>query len=107
MTVKSSPVRSLVRLVSCTGHAYAADGQRLAVVRPKRPAVALAVAQVALRSQDRAMLSDLPGDDYTLVGWLGADGASVVDDEGRDIDTLQRGDSFVSFSLSSEPPLRS
>jgi hypothetical protein len=101
--VKRSPVRSLIRFVSCAGHAYAADGQRLAVMRPQAPALALSIAQTAMQSQDRSLLAELPDGDYAMVGWLGADGASVVDDDGKDVDAIRPGDSFVTFQSGPAP----
>lgn len=97
MTARRASVWTIVRSVSCAGFAYAADGEQLAVARPRRPAVALAVAQVALQHQDEPILSKLPDDDYTVMGWLAADGMSVVDDDGDRIGELQPGDSLVSL----------
>jgi len=72
VSVKSSRARTIAPLVSCTGHAYAADHEdcRLAVARPKQAAAALALAKGAMERQDESVLRGLPlpEDDYTLVG---------------------------------------
>jgi hypothetical protein len=103
VTAKRTSVWAIVRSVSCAGFAYAADGEQLAVARPRRPAVALAVAHVALQHQAESFLRELPDDDYTVVGWLAADGASVVDDDGNRTGKLQPGDSLVSLTSGPKP----
>jgi hypothetical protein len=94
--VKRSPISALIGKArgdfACTD-----SGERLAVVRPKRPAVALAAAQTALRHQDEAVLKGLPDDDYTFAGWLSADGRRLLDERGACIGALEPGDSLVTF----------
>jgi hypothetical protein len=75
----------------------------LAVVRPKRPAVALAAAQIAMQTQDSAVLEELPDDDYTFAGWLSANGKRLLDGDGNDIGEPQRGDSLVTFKDDAPP----
>jgi len=96
--VKRSPISALI--ASTRGaYAYASDGKRLAVARPNRPDLAIAIAHAALRTQDSDPLNDLPlsGDDYTFAGWLSADGKRLLDEEGKPIGEIQRGDSLVTM----------
>jgi hypothetical protein len=97
MTVERSSIWSIIQTVDCDGFAYAADGERLTVARPRRPHVALAAVRLAMDGQDSSP-HELPDDDYTIVGWLGADGVSVVDGSGNRIGALQPGDSLVSLT---------
>jgi hypothetical protein len=92
-------------LIASTRGPYglAADGECLAVVRPQRPELAIAIANVALAKQDTTVLEQLPDDDYTFVGWLSADGTRVLDEEGRAVGELQRGDSLVTLKRPPSP----
>lgn len=106
--MRSSVKRSHVSALIESTHglfAYAA-GERLAIVRPKRPEVAMAVGQAALKNQRGELLEQLPDDDYTFVGWLAADGKRVIDDDGRDLGVPQRGDSLVTFKNDEAPHVR-
>lgn len=78
-----------------------ADGCDLLVIRPSRPAVALALAKVALDHNDPALLDRLPlevetaGATYTFVGYLLRSG-EIADATGNVIEpNPQPGDSFV------------
>jgi hypothetical protein len=95
-TVKQSPLSALVHTVR-DGFACANSGHRLAVIRPKNPAVTQAIAQAALRHQDPALIEDPPGDDYTFVGWLSGDGRLCLDEQGAPVGVPEPGDSFVTF----------
>lgn len=95
-SVKRSSVAALITSTR-DGFAYAEDGERLAVVRPKRPEVAIAIAHIAMHKQDGSVLEELPGEDYTFAGWLSADGKHLLDTEGKTVGEPQRGDSLITF----------
>ncbi len=101
--VKQSEVAKALIASTRGPFGLAPDGQCLAVVRPKRPKLAIAIAEIALATQDQSVLEQLPDDDYTFVGWLSANGKQVLDDQGRGIDELQRGDSLVSLKHPPSP----
>ena len=79
------------------GHTY------LAVIRPDKPEIPLAIAKEAAEQNDGLRIDNLPmeaetkGVSYTFAGWLCVDGEHVLDDDGQDIDKMQPGDSIISF----------
>jgi len=85
----------------------APDGRRMAILRPDDPGKALAIAEQALKRQDRELLADLPnraGCKYTFVGWLSSAAPQhIVDERGRRIGDLQPGDSFVTYENDAPP----
>jgi hypothetical protein len=100
--VRVSPASAIVHSTR-DGYAYAPDGERFVVARPKRPDVALAAAELALRHQDEALFQAIPDDDYALMGYLSADGKTILHPEsGAPIGTLERGDSLITLSPPSE-----
>jgi len=104
-SVKRSHVSALISATDGR-FALAGDGLRIAIVRPGRPDVAIAVSAAALRNQEAKLLEGLPDDEYTFVGWLSANGKRIIDEHGKDLGAPQRGDSLVTFknnSLESDP----
>jgi hypothetical protein len=89
--------------------AIAEDGLPLSVIRPANPALAIAIAKVAVAKQDGALFQRLPVEvsDYTFVGWLSADKRCIVDENGKRIGDLQAGDSFVTGLIQSKANDRS
>lgn len=87
----------------------APDGQRMQVIRPKNPQLALAIARVALARQDMALMNRLPEEvgieSYTLVGFLGRRGkrTGILDERGNVVGELKAGDSFVSGIVQGAP----
>lgn len=79
--------------------AIAEDGKPLAVIRPANPSLALAVAQVAVKKADKALFDRLPNEvgDYTFRGWLAEGKPCIVDKNGRYLEDLKPGDSFVTL----------
>jgi hypothetical protein len=82
--------------------AWSADGDGpLAVVRPSKPDVALALAKAALSSQNPEALESLPIElcgPYTFAGWLcREDPSKLLDENGAECDTVQPGDSLVTL----------
>jgi len=80
----------------------APDGQRLIVARPSDPRVPLALARAAHAAQSQEAFGDIPADAeaagviYTFRGYLAAHpGGWIVDEEGRVLERLQPGDSFL------------
>ena len=80
----------------------APDGQRLMVARPSDPRVPLALARAAHATQSQEAFRDIPADaeaagvTYTFRGYLAAHpGGWIVDEEGRVLEPLQPGDSFL------------
>jgi hypothetical protein len=76
------------------------DGRPLAVMRPAKPHVAVALAKAALASKNTSLFEGLPTKEcgpYTFVGWLAADSPEgiLVDQEGCEIGRTLPGDSFV------------
>jgi hypothetical protein len=82
--------------------AWSADGGGpLACMRPAKPEVAIALARAALSSQDSSaiehLLEALCGP-YTFAGWLcKADPNKLLDNEGKEVDEVKPGDTFVTF----------
>ena len=79
-----------------------ASGDRLAVVRPEKPEVALRMALEAHRKNDGRFFTDgLPeqAGQYKFVGWLavGEEGW-IVDLEGNVIGRCEPGDSFITLT---------
>ena len=80
---------------------------RMAALRPDKPEICLQIANECLAMQNTKRLDNLPqeaqsrGVQYTFAGWLAVDGKSILDGDGRVIDTPQPGDSFV--TLPKEP----
>jgi hypothetical protein len=95
---KRSPVSALVHSTR-GGLSYAEDGRPLVVARPSDPAVAMMAAEVAVRHQDQAMFQAIPDDDYRLMGYLSADGQSILDprDLSRVVGTIEIGDSLITL----------
>ena len=62
--------------------------------------LALGLAEVALRSDNKELFDALPenvnGGDYTFVGWSSADRRYALDDDGKVIGKPQPGDSWIS-----------
>jgi hypothetical protein len=76
-------------------------GKPYGVIRPKKPALALAIAQVAVKHNDGKLLDRLPDEvgDYDFVGWLSMGPKPVlIDAEGNEVGKLVPGDSFVTFT---------
>lgn len=97
-SIKESPISGLAHLTR-DGYSCAPSGERFVVARPKRPDVALAAAAVALRLQDGPMFQSIPDDDYALMGYLSADGKTILHpDSGAPVGTLERGDSLVTLT---------
>ncbi len=72
------------------------------MIRPKDPALALKLARTALDENDGKLFdSMIEANDYTFVGWLEQGGERIIDKQGKEIDKLQPGDSFITFK---EPP---
>lgn len=70
----------------------------LAVIRPKNPEVALALAKTALDNQDQKLVdSMLEAQDYTFLGWLEVGGENIIDKDGKPLGKPQPGDSFVTL----------
>jgi hypothetical protein len=69
------------------GIAIDPEGERIAVIRPDKAELALAIAAVALKKNDGELLDHLPDlvGGYTFAGWLSAEGHPqfIVDDQGR------------------------
>ena len=86
--------------------AWSADGDGpLAVVRPAKPEVAVALAKAALASQNASALEHLPHDlcgPYTFAGWLcKADPSKLLDNDGKECGSVEPGDSFI--TIGNEP----
>lgn len=83
-----------------------ADGERMQVIRPDSPALALAVAKVALDHNDAALLERLPEEvgEYTFIGYLAVVEPYVVDETGEIVDVVKPGDSFVTGMKNSLTP---
>jgi hypothetical protein len=91
------------------------NGQRLVVIRPRTPELAELAAQLgqlAERRNDEALFQHIPSEigDYTFAGYLGRDPrtgrVSVVDEAGKHLGDLERGDSIVDehvLKLSDQP----
>jgi len=80
------------------------NGQRMQVIRPKDPSLAVHLAETSLANRDAALLVRLPGivedaaGTYTFVGYLArrAEGQPcIVDEHGKFVGELEAGDSFV------------
>jgi hypothetical protein len=79
-------------------------GERLQVIRPSNPELALKLAKTAVDNNDTALLDRLPGivedaaGQYTFMGYLGRRASGqpcLFDDDGKDIGETVAGDSFV------------
>jgi hypothetical protein len=85
------------------GIAIDPHGTRIAVIRPAEPKLAMAMAEVALKHNDKALFERMPEEvkDYTFAGWLSAPSRSrpqcIVDEQGHKIGELVAGDSLVSL----------
>jgi len=78
------------------------DGRPLAVLRPAKPDVAMALVKAALSSGNPSLFEEgLPEKEcgpYTFVGWLASTpGGILVDGEGNEVGHTQAGDSFVTL----------
>lgn len=76
------------------------EGYPIAVLRPTKPALAVALAKTAAAKNDKALFDQIPEavGDYTMVGWLTkGPNPCVVDRDGHRIDDIQAGDSFVTL----------
>ena len=76
------------------------NGLPILVIRPDNPKLALAIAQVALKRQDKALLDRLPDEvgKYTFVGYLAEGGRNILNADCRVIGEIQPGDSLVTNS---------
>lgn len=77
-----------------------AEGEKMVVIRPREPNVALALAKTALAQQDKDLLDQIPtAGTYQWVGYFAKPKrrreAFVVDGKGEIIDALLPGDSIV------------
>lgn len=75
-------------------------GEDLLVVRPKNPALALAIARVAVDKNDADLFQRLPSEvgEYTFVGYLayGKGGTPfAINENGAILDRIEPGDSFI------------
>jgi hypothetical protein len=85
------------------------DGVPVLVIRPDRPAVAvaLAIASACLRNNDSEVFGHLPEEvgieEYTVRGWFGPldagkKRATIVDRSGKFLEFVATGDSFISVT---------
>jgi len=82
---------------------HAPDGQRLMVVRPKHPDVALKLAETAQATNDQALFQKMiEADTYVFRGYLGRrtrgmnkGDVAIVSEEGLFLEEVQPGDSFI------------
>jgi hypothetical protein len=85
------------------------DGKRMAVLRPDKPSVALAMAGIALAHNETDLFARLPESvqeitsGYRFMGWLAIGGRDILDHDGTEIGHPLPGDSFVTFNEEPEP----
>jgi hypothetical protein len=87
-------------------------GEPIAVARPDKPDLALQIAGIAHRQNDREMFERLPamvedaGATYRFRGWLGAGpgGCVIVDAQGNPTEWCESGDSFITLSPLHQKP---
>lgn len=78
--------------------ARAPDGQKMMVLRPENPALAIELANKLLGSKDEEEFDKiLQAQPYLFVGYSARSNAKkILDEDGKIIGELQPGDSFVS-----------
>ena len=79
------------------------NGERMVVIRPHDPALAIRLAEEALRENDNEKFQAITqAQDYKFAGYLSESSPGtppvIVDDHGRVVEAVQKGDSFVSES---------
>jgi hypothetical protein len=82
------------------------DGDKLAVMRPKDPQLALRLAQAAMEienddAREKAFQDVLNAQPYTFVGLISTDGKpdkKLLDEDGWPIGRVKAGDSFVPYA---------
>lgn len=99
-------MKSAFKTAKNSKFAQAEGGSRLAFIRPAKPAVALILAQQALKTNDERLIGGDSMDElagpYTFVGWVSADGKSALDEDGNVVDKPAAGDSIVEASAISK-----
>lgn len=81
------------------------DGKPLIVIRPKNPALAIQIANLAVKNNDSDLFESLPAkvEDYTVIGFLAQGGkGAVIDIDGKVVGSVKPGDSFVTRNSEAE-----
>lgn len=81
------------------------DGKALAVIRPSDPSLALQLAHLAMKTQDKNLFGEmLTKQDYTFAGYASSDGSiNLLDENGSLVDTMRPGDSLIEADAFTAP----